>query len=194
MVDGVDEYANSRALLTKSSRTTTHGQAGHYRLARATVNHRQRRVDWILSEIDKMEVEKNTAGRSGSSPGRTGSRKRGMADDSGYHRLGLCGPRLVKDRRIENVDEAGKTAARRTIRGKIPQRGSVGGGIACQARKGMPQKICHSLQDAMSCQDAMPTVPTFQKIWHHLARPLKPCCGSGSIAGKHQGLAHRIAE
>jgi hypothetical protein len=39
IVNGVDEYANSSALLTKSSKTTTYGQAGKYEAAMAAANY-----------------------------------------------------------------------------------------------------------------------------------------------------------
>jgi len=54
-----------------------------YQTTRAEVGHQQRRVDWVRSEISKIEAEQKAVGKSGgSSLGRARGRKRKPIDDA----------------------------------------------------------------------------------------------------------------
>ncbi|KAL8893839.1 MAG: hypothetical protein Q9192_004871 [Flavoplaca navasiana] len=86
-------------------------RARKYQTARAEVGHQQRRVDWVRSELSKIEAEQKAAGKSGgSSFGR--SRKRKPTDDAGVQ------PRLAKRRRTDETEKAGWGDTSRTTRTK----------------------------------------------------------------------------
>ncbi|KAL8646766.1 MAG: hypothetical protein Q9210_005941 [Variospora velana] len=91
--------------------------ARKYQTARAEVDHQQRRVNWVRSEISKIEAELKAAGKSGgSSLGR--SRKRKPTDDG----VGVDGaqPPVVKRRRTDETEKmvAGWSDNLRTTRSK----------------------------------------------------------------------------
>lgn len=72
-----------------------------YQTAKAEADHQQRRVDWVRSEIGKIEAEQKAAAKSGGPVG-TGGRKRKPPDDTDVE------PLVRKRRRI---DETGKVVA-----------------------------------------------------------------------------------
>lgn len=72
-----------------------------YKKAKAEADHQQRRVDWVRSEIGKIEVEQNAAAKNGTSVG-TGRRKRKLTDDTDAEPL---------VRKRSRTDETGKVAA-----------------------------------------------------------------------------------
>ncbi|KAL9019071.1 MAG: hypothetical protein Q9185_003613 [Variospora sp. 1 TL-2023] len=101
----------ARKLQKKPSR------ARKYQTARAEVEHQQRRVHWVRSEISKIEAELKAAGKSdGSGLGR--SRKRKLTDDG----VGVDGaqPPVVKRRRTHETEKmvAGRSDNAQTIRSK----------------------------------------------------------------------------
>lgn len=89
-------------------------RARKYQIAEAEVGHQQRRVEWVRSEISKIEAEQKVAGKSGgSSSGR--SRKRKSTDD-----VDGVQPRVAKRRRMDETEEkvAGRSDNSRTTRSK----------------------------------------------------------------------------
>lgn len=85
-----------------------------YQTAKVEVGHQQRRVEWVQSDISKIEAEQKVAGKSGgSSLGR--SRKRKPTDD-----VDGVQPRVAKRRRMDEMEEkvAGWSDNSRTTRSK----------------------------------------------------------------------------
>ncbi|KAL9011295.1 MAG: hypothetical protein Q9173_003849 [Seirophora scorigena] len=102
-----------------------------YKTAKAEVNHQQRRVNWVRSEISKIEEGLKTAGKSGgSSLGR--SRKRKPTDDG----FGVDGaqPQVIKRRRTDETEKivAGWSDNLRTTRSK--KRKLSGGGNTAEPK------------------------------------------------------------
>ena len=97
----------------RQKRARMRALAGGYEVAKAKAEQQQCTVDWVRSEIDKIEAEQKTAaGKSGGST--TGSksgnsRKRRPAEDNHDDPEDPVAPRLGKRRRTEEVDNTEKT-------------------------------------------------------------------------------------
>lgn len=85
--------------------TVTRGNIAQSKLR---VDQQRFRVDWVLSEIEKIEAElKAAAGESGG--GKSGrSRRRRRTDEASGPREDMVGPRLRKPRRTKNAEETDK--------------------------------------------------------------------------------------
>lgn len=81
--------------------------AQKYQTAKAKADHQQRRVDWVRSEISKIEAEQKASGKSGSISSTTRSRKRKLRDDT--YGVDVVKPRFVKHRRMDETDETDET-------------------------------------------------------------------------------------
>jgi hypothetical protein len=75
-------------------------------MAKAEADYQQRRVEWVLSEISKIEAEQK-AGK-GSSSGGTGSRKRKRTTDD------IVDARIEKQRRTDETVASGSDNSRVT--------------------------------------------------------------------------------
>lgn len=84
-------------------RLETRGK-GKYEVARAKVDQQQCRVEWVLSEIEKIKEEQKAAAGENSIGGTGSSKKRRPADDTdGLQEV--VEPRLGKRRRMGDTDE-----------------------------------------------------------------------------------------
>lgn len=81
--------------------------AQKYQAAKAKADHQQRRVDWVRSEISKIEAEQEAVGKSGSISSTTRSGKRKLTDDTDG--VDVVKPRFVKRRRTDETDETDET-------------------------------------------------------------------------------------
>ena len=74
--------------------------AQKYQTAKAEADYQQRRVDWVRSEISKIEAEQKAVGKSGSSSGGTRSGKRKSTDDADG-----VEPQVGKRRRMDEMEK-----------------------------------------------------------------------------------------
>lgn len=91
-------------LLAEDARRLEKRAKGKYEVAKAKVDQQQCRVDWVLSEIEKIEEEQKAAAGEGSSGKNGRTKKRRPADDTGRLQ-DVVEPRLAKRRRIGKTDE-----------------------------------------------------------------------------------------
>ncbi|GAB1311994.1 hypothetical protein MFIFM68171_02204 [Madurella fahalii] len=93
---------------------TRKGYEGKYRAAKTAAEQQQSRVDWVLSEIDKIEAEQKVAapdengGSSTNGSNSAGSRKTRHTDETSGSLEDVVEPRLRKRRRTKNVEETVK--------------------------------------------------------------------------------------
>jgi hypothetical protein len=90
-------------LLAGDARRLENRAKGKYEVAKAKVDQQQCRVDWVLSEIEKIKEEQKAAACE-SSGGKTGSSKKRRPDDTDGLQ-DVVEPRLGKRRRIGKTDE-----------------------------------------------------------------------------------------
>ena len=92
--------------------------AQKYQAAKAEADHQQCRLDWVRSEISKIEAEQMAAGNSSSRLGRTRSRKRRLVDDADD--VDGVEPRAAKRRLRDETEKmvAGSNDNSRTTRSK----------------------------------------------------------------------------
>jgi hypothetical protein len=92
--------------------------AQKYQTAKAEADRQQRRVDWVRSEISKIEAEQKAVGKSGSSSGGTRIGKRKLTDDADG--VDVVEPRFEKHRRPDETEKiaAGWSDNSRTTRSK----------------------------------------------------------------------------
>ncbi|KAL8902414.1 MAG: hypothetical protein Q9207_004735 [Kuettlingeria erythrocarpa] len=114
------EYSSLHRLnmTTQKLQEKARDYAQKYQTAKAKADHQQRRVDWVRSEISKIEAEQKAAGKGGSISGTTRSRKRKLADDTDG--VDVVKPRFVKRRRADETEKitAGWSDNSRTTRSK----------------------------------------------------------------------------
>jgi hypothetical protein len=102
------EYSllNELARIAQKRRKTPQNDGRNYEAAKAAVDQQQCRVDWVRSEISKIEAEQKAGGESGSSSGSKRNRKRELTVD--IDGVDVEEPRAKKRRRM---DETAKMAA-----------------------------------------------------------------------------------
>ncbi|KAL8329152.1 hypothetical protein RB597_004744 [Gaeumannomyces tritici] len=91
-------------LLAGDARRLEKRAKGKYEVAKAKVDQQQCRVDWVLSEIEKIKEEQKAAAGEGSS-GKTGSSKKRRPADDTDGLQDVVEPRLGKRRRMGKTDE-----------------------------------------------------------------------------------------
>jgi hypothetical protein len=91
-------------LLARDARRLEKRAKGKYEVAKAKVDQQECRVDWVLSEIEKIEEEQKAAAGEGSS-GKTGSSKKRRPADDTDGLQDVVEPWLGKRRRIGKMDE-----------------------------------------------------------------------------------------
>ena len=85
------------------------GYEGKYRAAKAAVDQQRCRVDWVLSEIEKIEEEEKALRADESGDGNSGRiRKRRRTDETSLAPEDVVEPQLGKRRRMDKVEETDK--------------------------------------------------------------------------------------
>ncbi|KAL9026216.1 MAG: hypothetical protein Q9196_005084 [Gyalolechia fulgens] len=155
-------------MVTQKLQNQLPNYAQKYQTAKAEADHQQRRVDWVRSEISKIEAEQKTAGKSSSSSDKTRSRKRKLTDDA--NSVDLVESRFGSRRRPHETEKvAGTSGDSRTTRSKkrklpvdedalklvlerkdVAGKGDAPGTRSGKRRKGYTTKIGVQLQ-AVSC-------------------------------------------
>lgn len=91
-------------LLAVDARRLEKRAKGKYEVAKAKVDQQQYRVDWVLSEIEKIKEEQKATAGEGSS-GKTGSSKKRRPADDTDGLQDVVEPQLGKRRRMGKTDE-----------------------------------------------------------------------------------------